>query len=81
MNKDKALLAAKEWIALLNGSNDKLFDYEPDKKEEIITRQLKYLSQFITKSEMDKIFHDTTGMISYPNLYSDYSYNDDDLPF
>ena len=24
---------------------------------------------------MDKIFHDTTGMISYPGLYSDYSYN------
>ena len=70
MNKDKALLAAKEWIALLNGSNDKLFDYEPDKKEEIITRQLKYLSQFITESEMDKIFHDTIGMISYSGLYS-----------
>ena len=81
MNKNKALLATKIWVALLDGSNDKLFGYEADKKHSIINRRLKYLSQFITESEMDKIFHDTTGMISYPNLYSDYSYNDDDLPF
>ena len=48
MNKDKALLATKIWVALLDGSNDKLFGYEPDKKHSIINRRLKYLSQFIT---------------------------------
>ena len=81
MDKDKVLLAAKAWVELLDGSNDKLFDYEPDKKHSIITRRLKYLSQFITESEMDKIFLNTTGMISYPGLYSDNQLDRDILPF